>query len=53
MREFKQVLTFINKNNPYEKEWSWYTLLSMIYKDINETTIQAKTLISDWLDNYM
>jgi hypothetical protein len=45
MKELKQVLKYINKNNPYNKEISWFTLLDLIFQDM-------KGMVSKWLEKY-
>ena len=51
MKELKQVLKYINKNNPYNEEISWFTLLSMIFDDIKEGTINVRKVIGHWMEN--
>ncbi|USK35922.1 hypothetical protein LIT25_11875 [Bacillus sp. F19] len=50
MKELKQVLKYINKNNPYNEEISWFTLLSMIFDDIKEGTSNVKMVISHLME---
>ncbi|MGG1021155.1 hypothetical protein ABE151_17510 [Bacillus paralicheniformis] len=52
MKELKQVLKFINKNNPYENEISWFAFFSMIVEDIKEGTANIKSTIGNWLDKH-
>ncbi|MCM3413210.1 MULTISPECIES: hypothetical protein [Bacillaceae] len=52
MKELKQVLKYINKNNPYNEEISWFTLLAMIFEDIKESTVNVKDVIHNWMDKY-
>lgn len=52
MKELKQVLKYINKNNPYKEEISWFTLLSMIFDDIKDSTSNVKDKIHSWIDKY-
>lgn len=52
MKELKQVLKYINKNNPYNEEISWFTLLAMMFEDIKESTNNVKEVIQNWMDQY-
>jgi hypothetical protein len=52
MKELKEVLKYINKNNPYQEEISWFTLLSMIYEDVKESTSNVKDIIHYWMKKY-
>lgn len=52
MKELKQVLKYINKNNPYKEEISWFALLSMIFDDIKDSTSNVKDKIHSWIDKY-
>ncbi|MED3677060.1 MULTISPECIES: hypothetical protein [Bacillati] len=53
MKELKQVLKFINKNNPYEQELSWFSLFSMIHEEVQESTQNIKKAIGNWLDKHI
>ncbi|WP_061810485.1 hypothetical protein [Rossellomorea vietnamensis] len=52
MKELKEVLKYINKNNPYQEEISWFTLLSMIYEDVKESTSNVKDIVHHWMKKY-
>lgn len=52
MKELKQVLKYINKNNPYNEEISWFTLLAMMLEDIKESTNNVREVIQNWMDQY-
>ncbi|MCQ6267853.1 hypothetical protein M1K46_19685 [Fictibacillus sp. WQ 8-8] len=52
MKELKQVLKYINKNNPYNEEISWFTLLAMIFEDIKEGANNVKDVVHNWMDKY-
>ncbi len=52
MKELKQVLKYINKNNPYNEEISWFVLLSMIFDDIKDSTSNVKDKIHSWIDKH-
>ena len=52
MKELKQVLKYINKNNPYNEEISWFALLAIIFEDIKESTGNVKDVIHNWMDKY-
>ncbi|WP_455678127.1 hypothetical protein [Sharpea azabuensis] len=52
MKELKQVLKYINNNNPYQEELSWFSLLSIIYEEMKDSTHNVKNLIKNWIDKY-
>ena len=52
MKELKQVLKYINKNNPYNEEISWFTLLSMMIEEIKGSTNSVKGVIHMWMGKY-
>lgn len=52
MKELKQVLKYINKNNPYHEEISWFALLAMIFEDVKESTGNVRSIIHNWMDKY-
>jgi hypothetical protein len=52
MKELKQVLKYINKNNPYQEEISWFALLAMIFEDVKESTGNVRSIIHNWMDKY-
>jgi hypothetical protein len=52
MKELKEVLKYINKNNPYQEEVSWFTLLSMILEDMKESTSNVKDIVHHWMKKY-
>lgn len=51
MKELKQILKFINQNNPYQEEISWFALVSKIFDDIKTSTHNVKIAINHWMDN--
>lgn len=52
MNELKLVLKYINKNNPYNEEISWFTLLSIIFDELKGSTSNIKGLVHNWIDKY-
>jgi hypothetical protein len=52
MKELKEVLKYINKNNPYQEEISWFALLSMIFEDVKESTGNVKDIVHHWMKKY-
>ncbi|MGM0924637.1 MAG: hypothetical protein ACQEWW_26215 [Bacillota bacterium] len=50
MKELKQVLNYIKKNNPYNEEISWFALLSIIFEDFKHNTANIKEVVHNWLD---
>ncbi|MEC0526233.1 hypothetical protein P8822_00190 [Bacillus sonorensis] len=51
MKELKQVLKYINENNPYENEISWFALVSQIFEDLKGKATNVKMAIHHWMDN--
>lgn len=52
MKELKQVLQYVNKNNPYQEDISWFTLLSIIYEDVKDNTVNVKDAIHSWMEKF-
>lgn len=52
MKELKQVLQYVNKNNPYNEDISWFTLLSMICEEAKDNTLNVKEAIQNWMDKF-
>lgn len=52
MKELKHVLKYINKNNPYNEEISWFALLSLIFDEFKHSTSNIKDKIHSWIDKY-
>jgi hypothetical protein len=52
MKELKLVLKYINKNNPYNEEISWFALLSIIFDELKDNTSNIKGLVHNWLDKH-
>lgn len=52
MKELKHVLKYINKNNPYNEEISWFALLSLIFDEFKDSTSNIKDKIHSWIDKY-
>jgi len=52
MKELKQVLKYINQDNPYQEEISWFSLLSWILEDMKESTYNVKQAVKKWLEKY-
>ncbi|MFI8494142.1 hypothetical protein ACIGC1_14670 [Peribacillus butanolivorans] len=50
MRELKQVMTFVNKNNPYEEQISWSAITSFIVDEMKTGTSNLSQSINGWLD---
>ncbi|ASV70268.1 hypothetical protein CKF48_23490 (plasmid) [Cytobacillus kochii] len=49
MEELKRVMKYVNKNNPYDEEISWFNLLSFIFDEVKDTTTNVKVAINNWL----
>jgi hypothetical protein len=52
MKELKMVLQYVNKNNPYNEDISWFTLLSMILEEVKDSTTNVKEAIHSWMDKF-
>jgi hypothetical protein len=52
MKELKLILKYINKNNPYKEEISWFSLLAMIFEDIKDSSVGIKDKVHTWMDKY-
>lgn len=52
MNELKQVLKYINENNPYNEELSWMNLISLIMDEVKDNTMNLKLKISSWIDRH-
>lgn len=52
MKELKQVLQYVNKNNPYNEDISWFTLLSMIFEEVKDSATDVKKAVHDWLQQF-
>lgn len=50
MNELKRVMKYVNKNNPYNEEISWFNLLSFIFDEVKDTTTNVKVAINNWLN---
>lgn len=50
MKELKSVLKYVNQNNPYQEEISWFTLVSLIFEDIKDGSRNIKNMVHSWLD---
>lgn len=46
----KEVLKFINMNNPYEEQITLFDVVSFIYEEVKDQTDTFKTKISKWLN---
>lgn len=49
--EFKKILRFINKNNPYEEEISISILVNYLVDEVVNGTESVKEALSTWIDN--
>jgi len=50
MKELNYVLSYVKKQNPYNQETSWYSLLSMIYDEIKDNTVHVKETVNKWME---
>lgn len=52
MRELKEVLKFINKNNPYDEEVTLTMIISYLFDEFMDNTRNITKVIGNWLDKY-
>ncbi|MDQ0273479.1 hypothetical protein J2S17_005411 [Cytobacillus purgationiresistens] len=52
VRELKEVLQFINKNNPYDEEITLTMLVSYLFEDFMDSTRNISKVIGEWIDKY-
>jgi hypothetical protein len=52
MKELKAVLKYINKNNPYNEEISWFALISMLFEEFKDNTSNIKEIVHSWIDKH-
>ncbi|ASV70253.1 hypothetical protein CKF48_23540 (plasmid) [Cytobacillus kochii] len=52
MRELKEVLDYINKNNPYDEEITLSSLVRYLFEDLMDGTRNITKVIGNWLDKY-
>lgn len=50
MKQLREVLKFINQNNPYKKEITLGAFISMLMEEVKDTTFTATESIKRWLD---
>ncbi|WP_077356051.1 hypothetical protein [Virgibacillus halodenitrificans] len=50
MKELRRVLKYINSNNPYNEELTWFSLASLIFDEIKDNTHSIKDKIYSWMD---
>lgn len=50
MKQLREVLKFINKNNPYEDEITLGAFISMLMEEMKDTTFTMTESIKRWLD---
>lgn len=51
MKQLREILKFINKNNPYEENITLGEFISMLMDEVKETTFTMKESIKRWLDD--
>ncbi|NRG45508.1 hypothetical protein HRF87_12115 [Bacillus sp. CRN 9] len=52
MRELKEVLDFINRNNPYDEEFTLSRLVNYLFEDMMDSTRNISKVIGNWIDKY-
>lgn len=50
--ELNKVFSYLKKNNPYNEELTWYSILSMLYDEVYESTTNIKDSVHNWLEKY-
>ncbi|WP_077324093.1 hypothetical protein [Virgibacillus siamensis] len=51
MKQLREVLKFINKNNPYQEEITLGAFISMLMDEVKETTFTLTESLKKWLDD--
>ena len=49
MRELRQIIRFINRNNPYDDAFTFSELISMIYKDCKQGALNIGKALEEWI----
>lgn len=52
MKELKGILRYINKNNPYDEEISWFVFIGWILEELKEGSHNLKNAVANWMDKY-
>lgn len=52
MKEQKQVLKYINQDNPYQEEVSWFSLVTWILEDMKESSYNVRQAGKKWIEKY-
>lgn len=51
VKELKEVLKFINKNNPYKEEYSLHNLISYIMDELKVGATSLGSSVQNWLES--
>ncbi|MEK1833052.1 hypothetical protein AAAC51_41510 [Priestia megaterium] len=51
LKELKEVLKFINKNNPYKEEYSLPNLISYIMDELKVGATNLGSSVQNWLES--
>lgn len=52
LKELKKIIKFINKNNPYDEEFSWAELMLYLFDEIKDSTTSMKKTLTNWIDKH-
>ncbi|KEK21739.1 hypothetical protein BAGA_26190 [Bacillus gaemokensis] len=52
LKELKKIIKFINKNNPYDEEFSWAEIMAYLFDEIKDSTKSMKKTLTEWIDKY-
>lgn len=52
MKELKEVIRFLNKNNPYTERISWLALLSFLYTEIRGSASTLNETIAEYIEKW-
>jgi len=51
MKQLREIIKYINQNNPYEKEISLGATISMIMEEVKETAFTMSESVKHWMKN--
>lgn len=52
LKELEKILTFINENNPEEEEVSFMAIISYLFEELKDTSINMRKALCEWIDKY-
>lgn len=51
--QLKEVVRFINANNPYDNEVSFSMIVNLLFDEVREGAKNAKSVVSSWLNKFL